>query len=266
MQLKGAPIAHKFFGKGTVTQVDEKVITVSFARGEKQFLFPDAFSNFLTFKSQTLQKEIEELLQEQQQLEDRRLFAEREEETRMIRLRKLKLLPNSQAAFGLVENTREQAFADWALSSGRYLSGASKGRPRPPAAIKANSACLITQRPAGGTEAERRILGAFMVPDDFDGALCTDGLVPSHRNYKLELEAETPLLFWSYFAPAEQPARWGKTEIRYLSTETMQKILHDIFAATTDLAQKKVAAGFYQYFCTVNRLSPQFELHPAAGA
>lgn len=49
----GSVVVHKVFGEGTVTQLDKvlKHIRVAFAKGEKTFIFPDAFKNgFLRMK------------------------------------------------------------------------------------------------------------------------------------------------------------------------------------------------------------------------
>ena len=40
---EGSIVQHKTFGEGTVTKLDDKHIRVSFAAGEKNFIFPDAF-------------------------------------------------------------------------------------------------------------------------------------------------------------------------------------------------------------------------------
>ena len=50
MQLIGQPIKHVTFGKGVVTDWNGNVITVCFSVGEKKFICPDAFSNFLIFE------------------------------------------------------------------------------------------------------------------------------------------------------------------------------------------------------------------------
>lgn len=50
MQLIGQPIKHVTFGKGVVTDWNGNVITVCFSAGEKKFIYPDAFSNFLILK------------------------------------------------------------------------------------------------------------------------------------------------------------------------------------------------------------------------
>lgn len=56
MQLLGQPITHTTFGKGIVTDWNDHSITVCFNSGEKRFIYPDAFSNFLILKNTDAQE------------------------------------------------------------------------------------------------------------------------------------------------------------------------------------------------------------------
>jgi len=47
MDLKGVHVKHKVFGEGVIKQNDD-CLTVTFSLGDKRFVFPDAFENFLT--------------------------------------------------------------------------------------------------------------------------------------------------------------------------------------------------------------------------
>ncbi len=256
MQLKGSAITHITFGKGVVTGLSDSTITVCFSQGEKKFLFPDSFTRFLVLKDEDAQKRVDSVLTERRRTEEREKLAFQEEQERQQRLRDLKISPNSQVVFGLLENTAAEVFSTWSAFTGRYLSGYSKGEPRIPNRLKVNSACLLTQRAADIPEEKREIIGAFMVQDDFDGATCSDGQIQAHETYRLKLSGEQPLLFWDYFAAADRPAGgWGRTEIKYCANTTMQKILYDILRATADTDQHPVASEFYQYYCEVNRLT-----------
>ena len=55
-------IKHVTFGKGVVTDWNGNVITVCFSAGEKKFIYPDAFSNFLILKNADAQKKVQHLL------------------------------------------------------------------------------------------------------------------------------------------------------------------------------------------------------------
>ena len=254
MQLQGNAITHVKFGKGVVTKMDGNIITVCFSQGEKRFLYPDSFSQFLILKDKKAQKRIEDILYQKEREEEQLKRALQEEQDRIRRLRNLKISPNSQAAFGFVENTEELVFSTWNVFTGRYLSGYSKGEPRIPSRLKPNSACLLTKLPKGAPEKDRRIIGVFMVQDTFSGDLCKNGQIKAHEDFRIKLSEKEQPKFWRYFQDTECPASWGKTEIKYFSNEIMQKILYDISNLLAESAHQKAASEFYQYFCEVNRL------------
>ena len=68
MQLIGKAIQHNVLGRGIVTGWNETKITICFPEGEKHFIYPDAFTNFLTLKDKTAQKQINKLLDEHRAL------------------------------------------------------------------------------------------------------------------------------------------------------------------------------------------------------
>lgn len=47
MILKGIEVTHKAFGIGTVSEHVDNHITIIFPRGEKKFIYPDAFKVFI---------------------------------------------------------------------------------------------------------------------------------------------------------------------------------------------------------------------------
>ena len=49
MQLIGQAVKHVSWGKGIITSFDKSghIVSVLFAAGEKQFLYPDAFTHYL---------------------------------------------------------------------------------------------------------------------------------------------------------------------------------------------------------------------------
>lgn len=261
MNLKGEEVTHVRFGAGVVADLQENIITVIFAKqGEKQFLFPAAFSSFLTFQNPEVQQYAEDLLNGINREKELHRQAEQKEHARMKALRRLKVSPNSQAMFGFVENKKNDVFASWTVSAGHYAGGCSKGEPRIPVRLKPNSACLLTECPAGAQEADRRILGLFMVREDFDGALCADGIIPGHSRYRLELKDSETLPYWRYFEYAgSQPPKWGKTEMKYCSNRIVQQILQDVCGMVRDPGQAGTAAEFYRYFCAVNHLENALE-------
>ena len=254
MQLVGQVISHTKFGKGIVSETTDQTITIIFQNGEKKFLFPDAFEKFLALKNKEEQSHIDELVNKMVQERKAQENDLRSEKERHNRILNLKVNPMSQAAFGLIKNTKDQVFSTWTLSTGTYLSGNSKGMPRIPKKMQLNSACLLTERPHGAPEKERRIIGAFMVRDDFEGALCEDGIIRSHEKYKIKLEDTETLPFWDYFTPEEVATKWGSIEFRYFSNEIMQKILQDMQLKIADNDRLQEVEAFYQYFLQINKL------------
>ncbi|QSX04973.1 hypothetical protein JYG23_09760 [Sedimentibacter sp. zth1] len=172
MQLIGKAIRHKSFGNGIVTNMSTNIITICFPQGEKRFLFPDAFSDYLTLKDGTIQREIHNMLIIKKKTEDAKKRVIKEERERIQRIHNLKVIPNSQAVFNIETDQKNSVFSSWKLSIGHYFSGYSKGKPRLPKRLKPNSLCLLTECTKETLEKNRRIIGAFMVKDDFFGELC----------------------------------------------------------------------------------------------
>lgn len=83
--------------------------------------------------------------------------------------------------------------------------------------------CLLTERPKGCSEAERRIVGAFMVEDDFIGTCCTDGTIQAHPTHRIQLPPERQPLFWPYVAKEPEKQRWGKRPSNICPTAPMKR-------------------------------------------
>lgn len=169
----------------------------------------------------------------------------------------MKVTPYSQAAFDIPWKEAKAAAEADAVSTGFYLSGYSKDRPRIPSRLKPNSACLLTTLETGCEEKERRILGAFMVRDDFLGAYCREGMIRAHDRYKLYLPSGSMLPYWNYFEQEEFVPRWGKVVFKYFSSRVMQRILLDMCGVMDGTDQGETAAEFCDYFCAINRLSAE---------
>ena len=253
MKLEGKTIKHTKFGKGVVKTQSEKYITILFPEGEKKFIYPESFIKFLALNDKTAQAKIDKELEGLISEENRKREAERKEEKFLQKIRILKVNPTSQAAFGLIQNNKEDIFENWSVFSGEYLSGASKGNPKPPTKLKMNSACLFTECADEKDEKSRRIIGAFMVSEDFDGKECTDGIIESHPTHRIQLDESEMLKFWDYF-PDDKTARWGKTELKYFPNETMENILRDMKAKISDNERQEAIGEFYTYFCYVNKM------------
>lgn len=258
MQLVGQAIKHKVFGQGIVTGREENILTVDFSAGQKRFLFPDSFSSFLSLQNREMQNQIQQILEEkdaEHRARKQKLEAEKE---RRDYLRSLKIIPSSQAVFDLKKEEIPTVFADWSVFTGHYLSGYSKGKPRTLDRLGPNSICLLTYCENDMQEQDRRIIGAFMVEEDFVGADCKEGLITAHLNYRIQLAPKKWLLFWPYVQDVAPTKRWGSVAFRYASNVSAAKILFDIKEALRGTGEFEEAEQFYEHFCKLNRLNLAF--------
>lgn len=58
MVLENLQVKHKSFGEGKILSQNGKYITVSFATGNKIFVYPDIFEKFLTLSDGSVNEEI----------------------------------------------------------------------------------------------------------------------------------------------------------------------------------------------------------------
>lgn len=258
MQLIGQPIKHGTFGKGIVTDWNDTTITICFSAGEKKFLYPDAFSGFLHLRDAAMQREVQELLDKREAAREAERQAVRENRERNLLLRNLKISPQSQAVFDIRPEEYEELFSRWSVSTGCYVSGCSKGEPRVPTRLKPNSMCLLTECAAGRPEQERRIMGAFMVEEDFLGSHCRDGIIRAHPVYRIQLRPEDQIPFWPYVVREPEKQRWGRTALKYMTNKTGERILFDLKERLSCGESRECAEEFYQYDCERNRLLPNY--------
>lgn len=73
-KLIGSTVVHKIFGKGTVSVLTDKIITVKFLNHEMKFEYPEKFENFLKSEDEKIQNDILKLIDE------KKLQKEREEQ------------------------------------------------------------------------------------------------------------------------------------------------------------------------------------------
>jgi len=64
----GQKVHHKSFGNGIITECNNSLLSVSFAEGEKRFIYPDAFESFLVAEDSELQQRILVELKEKREL------------------------------------------------------------------------------------------------------------------------------------------------------------------------------------------------------
>lgn len=254
MKLVGQAITHTRFGNGVIAENADSIITILFQNVEKKFVFPDAFENFLKLKNEKMQSEVDELICENIEEHKKEELKQSKDRECFDRLCSLRVNTISQAAFCLRENSKEEVFNNWSITSGTYLSGKSKGMLRIPQKMQMNSACLLTECPKGAAEGERRIIGVFMVDGTFDGNLCEDGIITGHDKYRIKLEDSETLLYWDYFSEEGVSKKWGNIEVKYFSNVIMQKILIDMQKKISDEARKKNMQEFIEYFEKMNKM------------
>ncbi len=279
MSLINREVTHEVFGKGIIIEYDDSFIEIDFPSelsGTKKFVFPDAFGPFLTPVGQETADLVDKIKQEKRRKErearDRRLKKLQKRLKREKRARKAKARrahPRSQSVFWCKPEELKDIFTNWRLFTGVIKSGQRKGQPRRLARLKQNSACLITVREPGEQEAERRIVGVFMVNQFFDAAKCKDGYIRAHSRYRLRLSEEVSkkMLFWNYYVDSRNPDRisWGSGRQRYFDNEWMAKILEDIILLVEDSQEQGRVQDFLEYFCKVNNLTKE-EIPESSGA
>jgi len=259
MNITGQVIKHKTFGRGVITALTDSTVTVAFSEHEKKFVFPDAFKDFLVLQDKKMQQYIAAKIAENDAAVNRQRQEKQLELQRRHKLLNFTISANSHAVFNVEPKDLKQVCKAFKLSTGRYLSGYSKGEPKIAERLKPNSACLFTEKPAGNPEQERRIVGAFMVREDYIGEDCREGFVEGHPQHRILLPAGKPLLFWERF-DQEAPLRWGNTAFKYCSAAVMNDILSEMVQIFTNTAQEESALSFYQYFCKINRLRPLIQI------
>ena len=275
MNLVDKEVKHKVFGEGTVVKYDDSYIEVSFPADQGdivRFVFPDAFESYLTLLDQKAAGWVGKMV-------DIRKKERREEELRLKKIRALKekrrqkylrrekiakrraprIHPSSQSVFWCKPGEEDGIFTDWNVFTGAIKSGPRKGQYRRLARVRPNSACLLTARAPNRPEKERRILGAFMVKEDFDPQRCKDGYIPAHSEYRLRLsgqEAEK-MLFWNYYLNERYPQRitWNTGRHRYFNNTWMAQILKDIIALKKKPREREYVQLFFTHFCQMNRIN-----------
>ncbi|MFA1822096.1 malate synthase [Virgibacillus oceani] len=266
MNLLNEEITHKVYGEGDVVDQDESFITIEFNQEVKKFVYPDAFGKFITLKdpdtAKSLKKVISERKAEKEELEKKRK-AEKErqalEQQRREKLKNHKIHESSQIVFWLDGEEQENAFIDWQVSAGNIQSGKNKGEPHRPARLRPNSAAILTARKSDEPEADRQIIGLYMVNEMFTGELNEDGMVPAHAEFRIKLtDQETEkMLFWNYYVNKTYPHRmaWNSGKYRYFDNPWTAQILKDIIALKTDEEEIKAVERFLEYFCKMNILN-----------
>lgn len=268
MDLLKKQVYHRVFGRGNIVDLSGHFVEIQFPKGNKKFVFPDAFGTYLVLSDEKAAKAV-------MKMKEKKLIELEKEEIRNAKervaqlkeqiwmrnerlIKNLKFHPSAQAVFWCREEDLPMVFEDWNVSTGVVKTGENKGRTNRPARLHQNSACLLTVRNPKEPEQNRRILGAFMVNTGFVGKACEDGIIPAHEEYRIQLteeEADT-MSFWNYYVNEKSPKNmtWNTGKYRYFDNIMMAQILRDIVTLKKKASEKETAQRFFNHFCMINRI------------
>jgi hypothetical protein len=272
MNLINKKVTHMRFGTGSIVNQNDSVIEIHFETENKKFVFPDAFGKHLKLHEQSAAHSLEKIIHEK---EMEREQEERKKDEAIQRYRKNlelrleheklmknhKLHPESQMAFWCDSEEQIRAFTEWKVFSGVIKTGNNKGKPNKPIRLHQNSVCLLTARDSDMPEKDRRILGVYMMKENFIGKLCENGMIPAHSEYRLQLtkQESDQMLFWNYYANEKSPdsMTWNSGKYRYFDNVWMAQILFDMVSLKNDPKERELAQQFFEHFCKMNAISDQ---------
>lgn len=272
MDLVDEKVLHESFGKGKVIEEHDTFVEVHFEDGNKKFVFPDAFAKHLKLKNQKTRDLVAAMIQKREKeriaREAERMQAEsllRKKQQRTIEQRRLMRSqenhPILQVVFWCEDKEINKVFTDWTIFTGKIKSGNRKGQPNRLVRLNQNSTCLLTVRNSDEEEKDRRIIGFYMLKEDFSGRKCEDGYIPSHEQYRLKLsEKESKeMLFWNYYRNDRTPDKitWNTGRYRYFENTMMATILQDIVSLKSDQDELEFAQEFLRYFCRMNQINKE---------
>ena len=272
MNLINKKVTHKRFGIGSIVKLNDSSIEIHFASENKMFVFPDVFGKHLTLHDKSVADSFEIILRKKE-MERKEEERKREEEKRLQRknrelrlgheklMKNHKLHPESQMVFWCDTEEQNSSFSEWKVFSGEIKSGNNKGKPNKPIRLHQNSAVLLTAIDTSMSEKDRRILGVYMVNEEFIGKLCEDGSIPAHSKYRLQLteQESDQMLFWKYYVNEKFPQKmtWNTGKYRYFDNSWMAQILLDIVSLKSDPQERELAQQFFEHFCKMNQITDQ---------
>ncbi|SES41939.1 malate synthase [Psychrobacillus sp. OK032] len=280
MNLINKKVTHKRFGMGSIVNHNDSSIEINFASENKKFVFPDVFGKHLKLHDKSVANSLEKIIQ-QKEMEQKEEEWKREEEEKLQRknqelrleheklMKNHKLHPESQMVFWCDAEEQKTSFSEWKVFSGVIKSGNNKGQPNKPIRLHQNSAVLLTAMDSSIPEKDRRILGVYMVNEDFIGKICEDGYIPAHSKYRLQLTEQEShqVLFWEYYVNEKFPQKmtWNTGKYRYFDNLWMAQILLAIVSLKSDPKERELAQQFFEHFCKMNQITDQ-ELPKPNGA
>ncbi|MFB3164233.1 malate synthase [Neobacillus sp. 179-J 1A1 HS] len=280
MNLINEKVTHKSFGLGSIVNHNDTSIEIHFAKENKKFVFPDVFGKHLKLHDKIAADSLEKIIQRQEterkeeewKKEEGKRLQRKNQELRMEHeklMKNHKLHPESQMVFWCDTEEQNDSFTEWKVFSGVIKSGNNKGKPNKPIRLHQNSAVLLTGIDSSMPEKDRRILGVYMVNEDFIGKLCEDGFIPAHSKYRLQLteQESDQMSFWKYYVNEKSPHKttWNSGKYRYFDNLWMAQILLDIVSLRSDPEERELAQQFFEHYCKMNQISEQ-ELSKPNGA
>ncbi len=280
MNLINKKVTHKRFGMGSIVKHNDSSIEIHFASENKKFVFPDVFGKHLKLHDKSdanllekiIQKKEMERKEEEWKKEEEKRLQQKNQELRLEHeklMKNHKLHPESQMVFWCDTEEQNSSFSEWKVFSGAIKSGNNKGKPNKPIRLHQNSAVLLTAIDSSMPEKDRRILGVYMVNEDFIGKLCEDGYIPAHSKFRLQLteQESDQMLFWEYYVNGKFPHKmtWNTGKYRYFDNSWMAQILLDIVSLKSDPKERELAQQFFEHFCKMNQITDQ-ELSKPNGA
>lgn len=280
MDLINEKVTHERFGMGSIVKHNDSSIEINFASENKKFVFPDVFGKHLKLHNKSVANTLEKIIQKKEmERKEEELKKEEAKElqqkTQELRLEHEKLMknhklhPESQMVFWCDTEEQNSSFSEWKVFSGVIKSGNNKGKPNKPTRLHQNSAVLLTAIDSSMPEKDRRIIGVYMVNEDFIGKLCEDGSIPAHSKYRLQLteQESDQMSFWKYYVNEKSPHKmtWNTGKYRYFDNLWMAQILLDIVSLKSDPEERELAQQFFEHFCKMNQITDQ-ELPKPNGA
>jgi hypothetical protein len=280
MNLINKKVTHERFGMGSIVKYNDSSIEIHFASENKKFVFPDVFGKHLKLHDKRVANSLEKIIQKKEMKRKEEEWKKEEEKKLQRKKQELrwgheklmknhKLHPESQVVFWCDTEEQNSSFSEWKVFSGVIKSGNNKGKPNKPIRLHQNSAVLLTAIDSSMPEKDRRILGVYMVNEDFIGKLCEDGYIPAHSKYILQLteQESDQMLFWKYYINEKFPQKmtWNTGKYRYFDNLWMAQILLDIASLKSDPQERELAQQFFEHFCKMNQITDQ-ELPKPNGA
>jgi hypothetical protein len=280
MNLINKKVTHERFGMGSIVKYNDSSIEIHFASENKKFVFPDVFGKHLKLHDKSVANSLEKIIQKKE-TERKEEEWKKEEEKKLHRknqelrwgheklMKNHKLHPESQMVFWCDTEEQNSSFSEWKVFSGVIKSGNNKGKPTKPIRLHSNSAVLLTAIDSSMPEKDRRILGVYMVNEDYIGKLCEDGYIPAHSKYRLQLteQESDQMLFWEYYVNGKFPEKmtWNTGKYRYFDNSWMAQMLLDIVSLKSDPKEREQAQQFFEHFCKMNLIKAE-ELPKPNGA